>query len=81
MRLALAKWLLRGSDYHVHFNPGKHPETRKALNDAVSKRMDELSADEVYGRKMMDAQDQLQETLRANIDHEEYYERRRRAKK
>lgn len=84
MRVSLAKWLLKGTDYHVHTNPGKHPETRRALNGAVSKRMDELdyvAADEVYGRKMMDAQDQLQEMRQANIEHEEYYERRRRAKR
>ena len=40
MRLALAKWLLKGSRYHVHTNPGKHPDTRRALNGAVSKCME-----------------------------------------
>ena len=43
MRLALAKWLLRGSRYHIHTNPGQHPKTRKALNEAVSKNLDKLA--------------------------------------
>lgn len=80
MRVAIAKWLLKGSDYHVHFNPGKHPETRKALNNAVSVNLDELdrvAEDEEYGRMMMDAQDMMQEMRRANIEHEEHYTRRR----
>ena len=82
MRLALAKWLLKGTDYHVHTNPGKHPETREKPNQAVSKNLDELERvgrDEHYGRKWMDAQDIAM--AQANFDHEEYYERRRRAKK
>lgn len=38
-----ARVLLKGTDYHVHFNPGKHPETRKKLNGAVSKNMDKYA--------------------------------------
>ena len=58
MREKLAKWLLKGTDYHVHTNPGKHPDTRRALNGAVSNCMEhypmaqtDFDEDEYFERK------------------------------
>ena len=59
----LARWYIKKylPNMHLAYNPGQHPETRKALNEAVSKTLENMEA----------------EFTRANMEHEQYYERRR----
>lgn len=45
LALTIAKWLLKSwaSEFHVHYNPGRHPLTRMKLNGAVSKNMEKYN--------------------------------------
>ena len=56
----LARWYIKKylPNMHLAYNPGQHPETRKALNEAVSARMEhyppqkeEMDMEEYYERK------------------------------